>query len=563
MPAKTASQIRLPAVYRRARLLAFLVGALLAVLPAASAAAARSVYVPGAKGVSVIDTATNQRKAVGAGTEITLGAKLRGIAITPDGRFAYVADAASNGVSVIDTRTNEVVPVGGGDAIGVGEQPGGIAMTPDGRFVYVADKGSGGVSVIETATNEVKPVAGGTEIKVGKDPFAIAITPDGRFAYVANSESNGVSVIDTATNEVRTVGGLAEVPVATDPLAIAITPDGRFAYVVGGGGGITVIDTATNAVQPVGTGKEIVLGQELEGVAIAPDGRLAYVSLATADSVAVIDTASNEVKPVPGGMAIPVGAGPNAIAITPDGRFAYVADAASDGVSVIDTRTNEVVTVGEKKEIAVGKAPEGIAVTPDQPPVASFTTSRARPGVPSMLDASASTDPDSAISTYAWSFGDGHSETLGTPRALHAFPRPGTYTVSLQASDVEGCSTPDTSLFTGQTALCRGDQSARASTKVLVAYPGVRIRCPRNARPRGCSFELRAILRKPRRGRRPKAESLAARARVRPGRSAVVSLQPTKKFAARLAVARRVLVEETVSARGSRRTRFLRLKIVQ
>ncbi len=558
MPSTTRSPMRVPASLRAARFAAFLVAALLAAALAAPAEAAPSAYVANAGGVSVIDTATNQPKALGGGTEIALGTKLSGIAITPDGRFAYVANAVSGSVSVVDTATNEVVPVGGVSAIRVGEGPKGVAITPDGRFAYVADRGSNGVSVIDTATNEVVPVGGGAEIKVGKGPFAIAITPDGRFAYVADSDSDGVSVIDTATNEVRTVGGLAEIPVATDPLSVAITPDGRFAYVAGGGGGVSVVETATNEVKT-----EIQVAGEAEAVAITPDGRRAYVAEGVSNSVSVIDTATNTLMSVAGGGAIPVGVGPSAIAIAPGGRFAYVTNAGSGSVSVIDTATNEVVTVGGKKEIGVGTAPEAIAITPDQPPVASFRISPARPGVPSTLDASASSDPDSAISAYGWSFGDGQSETLGTPRVLHAFPRPGTYTVSLRAVDAEGCSTPETFLFTGLTALCRGDGRARISRQVVVAYPGVRVGCPRKAGPRGCTFKLRAILRKPKRGRAAKAVSLAARARVKPGRSAVVSLRAKKSYAARLAVARRVLVEETVRARGSRRTRYLRLKIVR
>ncbi len=58
--------------------------------------------------------------------------------------------------------------------ITVGSEPGGIAITPDGATAYVADYGSGTVTPITIATNKAShPIA------VGRDPYAIAITSDG------------------------------------------------------------------------------------------------------------------------------------------------------------------------------------------------------------------------------------------------------------------------------------------------------------------------------------------------------------------------------------------------
>lgn len=45
---------------------------------------------------------------------------------------AYVPNFSSNNVSVIDTKANTVV----GSAIPVGSNPIGVAVTPDGRFAY-------------------------------------------------------------------------------------------------------------------------------------------------------------------------------------------------------------------------------------------------------------------------------------------------------------------------------------------------------------------------------------------------------------------------------------------
>jgi YVTN family beta-propeller protein len=143
----------------------------------------------------VISTATN---AV-VDSPIPVGTLPVGVAITPNGQFAYVTNNSSNSVSMINTATNTVV----GSPIAVGTMPEGVAITPNGQFAYVANTGSvppgepgDTVSVINTATNLVI-----STITVGNHPFGIAITPDGKLAYVANDASNNVSVINTATNQ--------------------------------------------------------------------------------------------------------------------------------------------------------------------------------------------------------------------------------------------------------------------------------------------------------------------------------------------------------------------------
>jgi YVTN family beta-propeller protein len=120
-----------------------------------------------------------------------------------------------------------------------GEGPGPIAVTPDGRTAYVVSM-TGTVLSIATASNTAGP-----PVKVGKLPMAIAITPDGTTAYVLNEVSGTVTPISMATNAPG-----RPIRVGSSPQAIAITPDRRTAYVTGltlsGAVTVTSIDTATN-----------------------------------------------------------------------------------------------------------------------------------------------------------------------------------------------------------------------------------------------------------------------------------------------------------------------------
>jgi YVTN family beta-propeller protein len=131
------------------------------------------------------------------------------LAITPDGKTAYVASINSGTVTPIATATNTADP-----PIPLGFDTFAIAITPDGKTAYVA-KGDGTVTPIATATNTAGP-------PIPAGPGVIAITPDGKTAYVANQISDTVTPIVTATNTVGppiTVGG--------SPVAIAITPGHR------------------------------------------------------------------------------------------------------------------------------------------------------------------------------------------------------------------------------------------------------------------------------------------------------------------------------------------------
>jgi hypothetical protein len=216
----------------------------------------------------------------------------------------------------------------------------------------------------------------------------------------------------------------------------------------------------------------------------------------------------------------------------------------------------------------VGANPFVIAIAnvPDRPPLSVFQTGpvRARPGIPLRFDASASKDPDSPIASYAWSFGDGQSQSLTTPQATHAFQNPGTYAVSVKETDLQGCSTtPFTFPFAGGSTLCEGNAGAQVSKQLTVAYPGVSAKCPKSAKPKGCAFKLQAIAAKPKRGKAPKPQSTLAKARVRAGHTAIVSLKPTKAFSAKLAAAKKVMVEETVIIGRSTKTRFVELRIVR
>jgi YVTN family beta-propeller protein len=193
--------------------------------------------------VSVIDTVNNTVVATVSGFVLPSG-----VAVTPNRAapnqqaerghqsLAYVTNYVpivdrsnfpASAVSAIDTATNTVVAT-----IPVGQYPNGVAITPDGTRAYVANNAlptdgsitsAGVVSVIDTTRNKVMAT-----ILVGAGPGGVAITseeiqpskrdehPLGPLAYVTNFVDSTVSVINTADNKV-----VATIPVGAGPFAIA------------------------------------------------------------------------------------------------------------------------------------------------------------------------------------------------------------------------------------------------------------------------------------------------------------------------------------------------------
>jgi YVTN family beta-propeller protein len=328
------------------------------------------------------------------------------IAITPNGKTAYVTLASNDEVLPVSIAANKP-----GRAVKVGVFPDALAITPNGRTVYVANDGSDTVTPISTATD--KPARA---VKVGVSPGVIGITPNGRTVYVGNglveqlpsrTPLNAVVPISTATDSagrvllvaagtkhpgsadafafsrdsktayvavagtdevdpIRVAGGTLgrAIQAGTDPGPVVITPNGKTAYVADlGSDTVTPVSTATGR-----PGKAITVGAKLgpqattAAIALTPNGKTLYVATnsnaaAEDDTVTPVSTATN--RP---GKAIRVGSGIDAIAITPNGKTAYAASFNAGRVTPIRIATN---TAGKPIAVGTDVGPITMAITPN------------------------------------------------------------------------------------------------------------------------------------------------------------------------------------------------------
>ncbi|MBC3919051.1 YncE family protein [Undibacterium sp. CY18W] len=313
---------------------------------------------------------------------INTGITPAGIAITPDGNYAYIANnnnyglAGEDSVTVLNLPDNTVLTTIYHTSF---NQPYTVSIDPTGTYAYVSNSHDSTVSVIDIAINNVVQVIDGFD-----GPSGFAITADGSKAYVNNyggpngvKSGNGTSV-NVVNLQNKTIVGTITVGLA--PAALALSPDGKFCYVINYGdgnpnnGSLSIIDTSCDVVT------NTVSGIGLSGpfaIAITPDSAFAYITNFGSNNFApighhviVVDLANPSWT-----CAIAVGLQPAGIAITPDGRHAFVSNyntlyagsnytsltAGQGTVNIIDIATNTLLPF----TLPVGQSPAGIAITPN------------------------------------------------------------------------------------------------------------------------------------------------------------------------------------------------------
>ncbi len=266
---------------------------------------------------------------------IATGPNPHEVAVTPDGRLAFVANYGSNSLTVVDV--SERASLGLVD-LGEHSRPHGIAVSKDGRSVWVTTEGSQHLVEVDVESRSVKRA-----IETGQRvTHMVALAETHQKAYTANIGSGNVTAIDLA-------GGTVIKQIATGAGAegIAVTPDEIYVLVTNREAGtFSVIEASTDEVVHT-----VQVGGFPIRVEVTPDGKRALVSQAQAGTVLEISVGSWAV-----GRKLSVGRVPVGIEIRPDGRVAYVANTQDDVLTAVDLDSFE-----ELMTITAGDEPDGMA----------------------------------------------------------------------------------------------------------------------------------------------------------------------------------------------------------
>ena len=282
-----------------------------------------------------------------------------GVAISPNGAYAYITNEYSNNVIILNTATNTVV-----NSISSGiNNPYGVAFSPSGTYAYVTNFGSSNVAIINTTTNTITGyITSGID-----EPKGVAFSPSGTYAYVTNFGSSNVAIINTVTGAVT--GSINSG--ISNPYGVAFSPSGTYAYVANPVyNNVIIINTASNTV----TGSITAGLNQPYGVAFSPSGGYAYVTNCNAscfntgaDNVVIIDTTSNTVVgSMHEGLISPL-----SVSFSPNGAYAYIVNDAGSGGNTIIVNTGTPTVNSITSDITVNPPISNVSIFPGNPSIDS------------------------------------------------------------------------------------------------------------------------------------------------------------------------------------------------
>ncbi len=247
--------------------------------------------------------------------------------------YADPANAAITVVLASDGAHNRirVFTLGGdgtltpSDAIEVAGSPNKIALSADGRMAYVTSLRGNSVTAIDLATRRTMH-----SVDVGYSP--VSLTRAGSTLLVANSGLEKFEgVTPTRTPVFANVQGSEERSQTLSILPLDASGD------IGGGA-----DPSAVRLDPIPDGSAAVGGAHPTDVVVRRDGAYAYVSLANVDRVATLALspeprviAGLDLRFFGGA---PYGMQPGALALSKDGKNLYAALAGFNSVAVLDAR---------------------------------------------------------------------------------------------------------------------------------------------------------------------------------------------------------------------------------
>lgn len=228
---------------------------------------------PGTDGNAIDIIDLRERKLAG---HIDLGKPVRPhCAKFGPGGLLYVSAELANAVYLLDVNSRKVV----------GQIPTGapeshmFTISPDGHRIYTANVGPGSVSVLDIQNRSLVTV-----IPVAKTVQRISVSPDGKFVFTHDQENPRIAVIDTATNQIAGWIALPATVYSSTP-----TPDGHWLLANSPSGKLFVIDLTTRKVA-----QSYDIPKAVGEISFTQDGSRAYISCPQAGTIEVLDLAAHK-----------------------------------------------------------------------------------------------------------------------------------------------------------------------------------------------------------------------------------------------------------------------------
>lgn len=237
--------------------------------------------------------------------------------------------------------------------------PSSVAITPSGKFAYVANFGAANVSAFDRDTgkgifNTAKdPTTGNTlgPFTVGTNPIAMAINANGQVLYVLNQKATpdpinpgkvrasiSAFTVDGTSGNLTAVGGSpfsTPSSAASAPVSIALTPNSKFLYVADPvQGTVSGFVLASGGALSAMQGSPFTVGTQPSFVLVDPQARFLYVADPASNQIfAFTIDANTGVPSAMSGSPFAAGTKPVTLAMDSTGILLLAANQGSNNVS--------------------------------------------------------------------------------------------------------------------------------------------------------------------------------------------------------------------------------------
>ncbi len=188
----------------------------------------------------------------------------------PGGRFIYVVNGESANISQfsIDGVDGSLAPLSPATVSTAGT-PGGMAISPDGSYAYVANISANTVAQYSIGSDGVLKPFAAASVPAERGARSVTIDPTGSFAYVANFLSGTVSQFKIGSNGALTPLTPASVAAGFWPYSVTIDPSGQFAFVTNqGSDDVSMYSIASNGTLSPARYNSVASGAGPSGLAI-------------------------------------------------------------------------------------------------------------------------------------------------------------------------------------------------------------------------------------------------------------------------------------------------------
>ena len=282
-----------------------------------------------------------------------------GEALTPDHKHLVVT--GGNGVHVFSVRD---LKKGSPALIGQLSSPTSVyavevALSPDGRFAFVTLEQSGQVAVFNLQQALTKgfglPSNLVRTISVGRNPIGIAASTDGRYMYVVQGLGNPVSasgqgslvILDMAKAEKKSARNpvVHTVDAGCGPARVLPAADGTHVWVTAAGGNALLAYSAAKLISDPGHAlvARVALGQAPLGMAMVNNGKRMVIADSNRDGVrgavsnlAVVDVSKALARQPALVGVVKSGTNPRQFALEPNGTTLLVTNLGSQQVQAVE-----------------------------------------------------------------------------------------------------------------------------------------------------------------------------------------------------------------------------------